>query len=168
MINIIGLVILVAGFFVPYLSVANLSSTYFYWVGGLLSLNKGIIIRDDLKWAKWAQIGILINIATIVVLFLTHLLIGYGSITRFEYWISTLLYWLSNPVTAIGQQLFPYPETHNPDGSVCFQISFSRTVITAFLNVAIFAIISAGSGFLWQKRKWDKKNSEQQHRADRE
>jgi hypothetical protein len=168
MINIIGLIIIVAGFFLPYLIDVRLPSTYFFWIGGLLSLNKGIIIRGEFKWAKWAQAGILINIAAIVVLLGAHFLIGYGSITRFEYLISTILYWLSSPATSIGQQLFPYPEIHYPNGSIGFKISHSRTILTAFLNVAFFAFILAALGLFWQKKKSEEGNSEQCYRSDRE
>jgi hypothetical protein len=141
MINIIGLLIIVSGFFFPYFIKAHVPSTYFYWLGGLLSLNKGLIIGDEFRWAKWAQIGILINIALVIGMLAIDFLIGQGSITRFEYWLYKILYWMSCPADAIGQYIFPYPETHQPNGSVCFKISYSRTVITAFLNVAIFALI---------------------------
>lgn len=166
MINIIGLLILVTGFFLPYLIDARLPSIYFFWLGGLLSLNKGMIIRSESRWPKWAQIGILSNIVLQIAMLVTSLAMGEGSITRFEYWLSMLLYWFSNPATAIGQQIFPYPETRQLDGSVCFQISYSRTVITAFLNVATFASLFAVIGLSLQKRKWEERNSEQQHRPD--
>jgi hypothetical protein len=141
MINIIGLLIIVSGFFLPYFIKAHVPSTYFFWLGGLLSFNKGAIIRGELRWAKWAQIGILVNVALVIGALTTDFLIGQGSITRIEYWLSMALYWLSSPATAIGQYIFPYPEIHQPNGSVCFKISYSRTAITAFFNVAIFAAI---------------------------
>lgn len=166
MINIIGILIVISGFFVPHLISPYISSIYFFWLGGLLILQKGILIRGELKWAKWAQIGILINIAANVLMLVAHFLIGYGSITRFEDWISMVLYCLSSPATAIGQKIYPYPETHLPDGSVCFQISYSRTVITTFLNVAIFALLLVMIGTYWQKRKWEKQNSEHANQPD--
>ncbi len=140
MINIIGLLIIVSGFFLPYFIKVHVPSTYFFWLGGLLSFNKGLIIKDEFPWAKRAQIGILINIA-LVGLFALDFSIVQGSISRFEYWLSMVIYWMSCPSDAIGQYIFPYPEVHQPDGSVCFEISYFRTVLTAFLNVAIYAAI---------------------------
>jgi hypothetical protein len=166
MINIAGLLILLTGFCLPYLIDLRLPSTYLFWLGGLLSLNKGIIIRGESGWAKWAQIGILINLALVIGVLATHFLIGEGSITKFEYWLSMILYWISSPASAIGQQIFPYPETRQLDGSVCFQISYSQTVITAFLNVATFASVLAVIGLLWQKKKREEENSEQPHQPD--
>ncbi len=150
MINIIGLLIIVSGFFLPYFIKAHVPSTYFFWLGGLLSLNKGLIIRGEFRWAKWAQIGILVNIVLVIGMLASDFLIGLGSITRFEYWISMVLYWISTPVDAIGQYIFPYPEIHQPSGAVCFKITYSRAVVTAFLNVALFAaifpLVSGGYG----------------------
>jgi len=159
MINIIGLLILILGFLWPYLIDVRLPSTSLFWLGGLLSLNKGIIIRGQWRWAKWAQIGILINIILVIGVLAAHFLIGERSITTFEYWLSVILYWISSPATAIGQQIFPYPETRQLDGSVCFYISYSRTIITAFLNVATFASVFAVIGFFWQEKKREKGNT---------
>jgi hypothetical protein len=159
MINIIGFLILITGFCFPYLTHMRVPSTYFFWVGSLLSLNKGIIIRSRMKWAQAAQVGILINIAIAVMMALAYFSIGYGSITRLEEWIQTILYWASSPATAVGQKIFPYPETHS-NGRVYFYISHSRTVITAFLNVATFALTAALFSILWQKRKSKKIRSE--------
>jgi lysylphosphatidylglycerol synthetase-like protein (DUF2156 family) len=168
MINIIGLLILIAGFCLPYLIDARLSPTFFFWLGGLLSLNKGIMIRGETRWAKWAQIGVMINIALVIGNLAKSFLIRGVSITTFEYWLSVIAYWTSNPATAIGQQIFPYPETHYPDGLVGFQISYLQSAITAFLDVAIFAIIFAVIGIFWQKRKWKKQNSEHLNQPDAE
>jgi|WetSurMetagenome_2_1015567.scaffolds.fasta_scaffold413553_2 hypothetical protein len=151
MINIIGILIIVSGFFLPY-HVDMLLPSPFFWIGGLLSLNKGILIRGEYKWAKWAQIGILLHIAVNFLSIIINLLIGYGSITEFEYWLTMALYWISGPATLIGKQIFPYPEMHYPDGSVVVEISYHQTLITAFLNVVIFAVIPVLVGTLRRKK----------------
>jgi len=154
MINIIGLLIIIIGFFIPFYNVAYpyVSSIYFFWLGGLLCLNKGILIRRNFRWAKWAQIGILIHIAVSIINLVPTFLIE-GFVSSFEFWLSQTLYWISSPATAIGQYMYPYPETPQLDGSVLIQISHIRSVITSFINVAIFALISSLIGIVWQKRK---------------
>ena len=167
MINIIGFLVLITGFCFPYLIHTRVPFTYFFWVGSLLSLNNGIIIRSRMKWAQAAQVGILINIAIVVMMTLAYFSIGYGSITRLEEWIQTILYWTSSPATAVGQNIFPFPETHS-NGRVYFYVSYSRTVITAFLDVATFALTAALFSILWQKRKSKKIRSEQCNQPDQE
>jgi hypothetical protein len=159
MINIVGLIIFIAGFFAPYLSEGRLSSIILFWLGGFMILNKGLFIRREARWANWARMGILINITVVVVMFVVARLIGYGTTTKFEYWLSMILYWLSAPFTAIGQQIFPFPETRLSDGSVRIQISYFRIVITSFLTVVTYASISVAVGFLWQKMKRNKIDS---------
>ena len=168
MINIIGLLLLVIGSFIPYLSEMRVPFLPFFWLGGLLFLNKGIIIKDKLKWHKWAQIGILIHIAVVTMSLLIFFSIGYGSITRFEYWLERVVNWVSSPVTAVLRQIFPYAETHYPSGAVSFQVSHLRSIIEAFFNVAAFAFGSALIGIFCKNRQEEQGNSEQITRTDPE
>lgn len=152
MINIVGIVILILGFFAPYLSSGRFPSIVLFWIGGLVFLNKGVLIKPEITWSKWARIGIWVNIALFLIMLATFYLTINRSMTTIEYWLSMIPYWLSRPATALGHQLFHSPGTHHLDGSVSFHVGFARTVIADFLNVALFALVSAVIGSLRQKK----------------
>lgn len=158
MINVVGIVLLTLGFLAPYLSDGRLPSIVFFWIGGLVFLNKGIIIKSATTWTKWARIGILTNIALFIVMLGTFFIMNERSTTAFVHWLSMVPYWLSSPATALSQQIFPIPGTHHPDGSVSFHMGFARTVITNFVDVAIFALVSVVIGLMWQKRQQTKES----------
>jgi hypothetical protein len=155
MINIVGMVLLALGFFVPYLSDGRFPSTVLFWIGGLVFLNKGVLIKPDTTWPKWARIGILANIALFVLMLGTFFLANERSTTTFIHWLSMIPYWLAKPATALGQQVYPFSEIRHPDGSVTFHIGFTRTVIADFFDVGIFAMVAVAVGLFWKK---DKKN----------
>jgi hypothetical protein len=151
MINVVGLVILILGFIAPYISNGRLPSVVFFWIGGLMVLNKGVFLKPDSTWTKWARIGILINIAFFVVMLATFFITNERSMTAFGHWLSMIPYWLSKPATALGQQIFPFSEVRHPDGSVTFHMGFTRTVIADFLDVGLFASVAVAIGLFWKK-----------------
>jgi hypothetical protein len=157
MINIVGIVIVVLGFFTPYLSDGRIPSTVLFWIGGLVFLNKGVLIKPETTWTKWARIGIWANIALFLMMLATFYLTIGRSMTSLGHWLSMIPYWISRPATALGQQIFPFPETHHPDGSVSFHMGFARTVIADFLDVALFALVSVVIGLLRLKKATDRK-----------
>jgi hypothetical protein len=152
MINIVGIVITASGFFAPYVSNGRFPSIVLFWIGGLLFLNKGILIKPEAKWTKWARIGIYAHIAFFLITLAIFYLTVDTSMMTIGYWLSMIPYWFSKPATALGQQIFPFPQTHHPDGSVTSQIGFGRTVIANFLDVTLIALVSVAIGMLRQKR----------------
>jgi hypothetical protein len=153
MINIVGLVIVSSGFIAPYLTNGRIPATILFWIGGLMFLSKGVLFKPETIWTKWARIGIWANIALFLIMLATFYLTVGRSMTTLGHWFSMLPYWLARPATAIGQQLFPFPETHHPDGSVSFHMGFTRTVIADFLDVGLFATLAVVIGLLWNKDK---------------
>jgi len=151
MINIVGMLIVASGFFAPYLSDGRIPSTVLFWTGGLVFLNKGILIKPETTWTKWARIGIWANIAFFLMMLATFYLTIGRSMTSLVYWLSMIPYWVSRPATALGQQMFPFPEIRHPDGSVTFHMGFARTVIADFLDVALFTLVTVVIGLLRQK-----------------
>jgi hypothetical protein len=152
MVNIVGIVIAASGFLVPYVSNGHFPSIVLFWIGGLLFFNKGVLIKFETIWAKWARIGIWANVALSLIMSATFYLTINKSMTTMGHWLSMIPYWLSRPATALGQQLFPFTETHHPDGSVSFHMGFARTVIADFFDVALFALVAVAIGSLRQKR----------------
>jgi len=152
MLNIVGIVIVASGFLAPYLSNGRIPSTVLFWMGGLVFLNKGVLIKPETTWTKWARIGIWANVALFLIMLSTFYLTIGRSMTTIGHWLSMIPYWLSRPATALGQQIFPSPETHHPDGSVSVHLGFARAVMEDFLDVALFALVSVLIGLLLQKR----------------
>jgi hypothetical protein len=158
MINIVGIVIAVSGFFAPYLTDGRIPSTALFWIGGLVFLNKGILIKPETTWTKWARIGIWTNIALFLIMRATFYSSVGRSMSPMVGQLSMVPYWLARPATALGQQIFPFPETHYPDGSVSFHMGFARTVTADFLDVGLFAVVSVVVGLLWTKRPQNKES----------
>jgi len=156
MINIVGILITISGFLAPHLTNGNIPAIPFFWIGGLVILNKGILIKSNATWMKWARIGILINIVLFVVMLTTFYLLNERPITAFVQRLSMVPYWLSKPATALGQQLLPFPEMQHLDGSVTFHMGFSRTVIADFLDVAVFATAAVVIGLFLKKTQENK------------
>ncbi len=152
MINIVGLVIAASGFLAPYVSNGRFPATVLFWIGGLLFFNKGILIKSEAIWTKWARIGILTNIALFIIMLATFYMIINRSMTTAAHLLSMLPYWLSRPATALSQQLFPVPVIHHPDGSVSSYMGFARTVVADFFDVVFSVLIGVVIGFFLQKR----------------
>jgi hypothetical protein len=156
MINIVGIVIVASGFFAPYLTDGRIPSTALFWIGGLVFLNKGVLIKPETTWTKWARIGIWTNIALFLIMLATFYLTIGRSMTTIGHWFSMLPYWLARPATALGQQIFPISGTPHPDGSVSFHMGFARAVTADILDVGLFALVSVVIGLLWTKRLQNK------------
>ncbi len=152
MINILGIIIVALVFLAPYVSNGRLPSIALFWIGGLLFLNKGVLIKPETTWTKWARIGICADIAFFLITLATFYLTIGRSMTTLGHWLSMIPYWFSKPATALGQQIFPFPETHHPDGSVTSQMGFGRTVMANFLDVTLIAFASVVIGMLRQNR----------------
>jgi hypothetical protein len=153
MINIVGIGIVALGFFAPYVSNGRLPSTVLFWIGGLLFLKKGIIIKSEANWTKRARFGIWANIALFLIMLATFYLTAGRIMNSLGHWFSMLPYWLARPATALSQQLFPSPATHHPDGSVTIHMDFTRTVITDFLDIVLFAVTAVVIGMFWARRQ---------------
>ena len=153
MINIVGIVIAASGFFVPYMSNGRFPPAVLFWIGGLLFFNKGVLIKPETTWTKWARIGIWANIALFLIMLATFYLTVGREMNTLGYWFSMLPYWLARPATALGQQLFPSPAMHHPDGSVSIHMDFTRTVITDFLDIVLFAVTAVVIGMFWSRRQ---------------
>ncbi len=152
MINIVGIGILIFGFLAPYITDGHLPSIACFWIGGIMFFNKGMLIKPETQWVKWARIGILINVAMTAVMFVIFTLINGVIMSPFWFWLSRIPYWLSAPANAIGQQLVPALETHRSDGSVFIHLGYLRIVVEDFLDVVIFASLFVAIGLLRQRR----------------
>ncbi len=151
MINIIGVVIIASGFLAPYVINGRFPSIILFWIGGLLLLNKGVLIKTATTWTKWARIGIGANIALFLMIPIFYLTVNISMMTL-GYWLTMVPFWFSRPATALSGLLFPVPGIHHPDGSVTFHTGFARAVIADFFDVVLFAVAAVVIGLIRQKR----------------
>lgn len=154
-INFFGLLIIICGFFAPFLSSGKLPSIVFFWVGFLLFLWPNKYFLKSSSWPKWARIGLLLNILGILLLFLFSSLIVNTTLSS-SYLASILLKitsWIFTPISTIAELFFPYKQTKLPDGSVQFTISFLREILNSFFNVLVYIVIGIIIGTLFFKGK---------------
>jgi hypothetical protein len=149
-INIIGILIIILGFFSLSISDGELLPTYFFWPGFLLLLWPNKYTQKFSELVKWARIGIIIHlignslgIFCYYFLFDTLLFQSYFGFVSFIF-LNSLL----NPASSMIDYFFPYPQIELPDGSGEFFISYFRTIITGFFNVFSYLFVGVVIGRL--------------------
>jgi hypothetical protein len=156
-INIVSIMILILGVFAPHITNGRLPALFLFWIGGMMCFSSGLLVKPGAAWAKWTRLGILTNVACFVLMLAIFYITIERPMTRFEQWLTMIPYWLAKPATALGQQLFPYPEIQKADGSLIFHMGFSRTVFADLLDVGLFAAIAMGIGMLPEMRHREKR-----------
>ena len=155
MINFFGFLIIVCGFFVPFLTGGKLPSIVFFWVGFLLLLWPNKYLLKFSPWPKWARIGLLLNIFGILLLLLFSGLMANAELSSsyFAYILLRTISWIFTPISNIFDLFFPYSQAKMPDGSIQFTISFLRGILTSFSNVLVYLGLGIIIGKLYSKRK---------------
>lgn len=154
MVNFIGFLIIICGFFAPFLlSEGKIPSIFFFWIGFLLLLWSNKYFRKAV-WPKWARIGLILNILGMSFLFLlTELVLNTPlSSSHFAFILLTIANWIFNPISNVFEFLYPYKQTIMPDGSIRFSISFLRGTVTSFFNVLVYIGIGIIFGRFISKR----------------
>jgi len=144
--NIIGILIIVLGFFSPFLTKGRVPPALFFWAGFLFLLKKPIrYLPIKATWASWGRIGLLINVvASLFVILCTHIVVSTDlSHSYLAGILLKALYWIVAPIKQLFAILIPYPRFDLANGSVGFQISFSRGVLTDFFDIFIYVILAA-------------------------
>jgi len=144
MINWVGLVVILLGFFAPYIGNGWLPPTYLFWLGFLLLLWPSKYFSKVALWLKWARIGLLLDVAVTLLSYLFLTVVLKIPLLAGNYFINILLRvisWVSAPVNSIVKLFLPPYRIHMPDGSVQFTISFIGVSIISFLDVLIFILI---------------------------
>ncbi len=67
MMNIVGFIIILFGFFAPFVSNGLLDSVWFFWIGFFLFLHPVKYIKVSAKNLKWARKGLLANMIVILI-----------------------------------------------------------------------------------------------------
>lgn len=141
MINIVGFLIIIFAFFVPFISGGKVPSILIFWIGFFFLLLPNKNFPKASEWLKWARMGLLLNVLGTLFLFLFGELVVNTSSLSSSYFAQIILSvssWIFQPVSRLFEVVFPYKQVRMPNGSVLSYISFLRGVITDFFNVLIF------------------------------
>jgi hypothetical protein len=155
MINLIGFLIVVCGFFAPFLSSGTIPASVFFWVGFLLLLWSNKFALEISTYLKWARIGLLLNVSGTFLLFLLSSLAVNTSLfsNYFGFIILKGAHWIINPITSLIAFFFPYDQVTMPDGSIRFSQSFIRAILSEFFDVLTYIVLALLIGKLLSARK---------------
>lgn len=159
--KIIGLLIIIIGFAVPYILrlllptflYGAVASSLFFWVGILFILSP---LPDDHQYnpyLKWARCAIWLNISLTLALVLYFYIMMYFDIRR-GVGVETFLFLdlLANPVETIFNRLVPLPNMQQADGTILITHSVIRTIITTFTNLVLYLSIGILSKIIIDKK----------------
>ena len=163
-VNIIGILIVIFGFFSPYLfPVLDASiylhsyghSVYFLWLGFLLILHPSPRFHKYKPHLNWGRLGILLNM---FLFFSSHFIYSIILFQKSIYeginiTLMLLLKKLANPVRALFDAIIAVPSTTCSNGSVEFSYSFIRASFTDFFNILFFVTLGMCFTILFRQKK---------------
>ena len=102
-------------------------------------------------WANWGRIGLFINVvASLFVILCTHIVVSTDlSHSYLAGKLLTAFYWIAAPIKQLFALLIPHPRFDLANGSVGYQISFTRGVLTEFFDIFsyVFLAVVIGNSF---------------------
>lgn len=155
MINLLGFLIILLGFFAPALSGGNIPSIFIFWIGFLLLLLPNKYLSKFSFWLKWARVGVVLNIIGVFLIFLFVKLITNTSLSA-KYSLGILLSganWIVNPVSMLFKRLQPSPVMKMADGSIQLSINFYTAAVTDFFDILVYIVLGTILGKLILMKK---------------
>lgn len=148
MVNILGLLIIIFGFFAPFLTRVSSLSTIFFWVGFLFLLRPDKLSPLTESGLEGARIALLAHILGRVFFILYGLLLVEPSqpVTYAEYLAIRVLGWVVNPASSLYDFVFPIPLIDLPGGSVGGYVSYTRATVTGFFDIVAYVSVGAMVG----------------------
>ena len=161
-VNIIGILIVIFGFFSPYLfTVLDASiylhsyghSVYFLWLGFLLMLHPSPRFHKYKPYLNWGRLGILLNMFLFFSYFIYSIILFQKSIYEgINITLMLLLKKLANPIRSIFDAIMAVPSTTFSDGSVQYSYSFIRASFTDFFNIIFFITLGICIKYILDKK----------------
>jgi len=148
MVNLLGVVIIICGFLIPYFLTLPAGRTIppiiFFYVGFFLLFKPNKYLKISSSWAKYARIGVFMHIVSFLLLIFISLLVVNTSLSsiKFGYLLSIGMSWISKPMTQISEVLFPTEWIKMPDGSYAGTINFFRYNVTGFLDILFYIVVA--------------------------
>ncbi len=155
--SIIGILIILFGFFAPFISDGKLNSIPFFWIGFLLLVSPARNKSPATDWLGWAKIGLVANILGVIIsiIYSQVILNTFLAKNYISGKIISVLMWLVSPITQALATVLPYPRTDlstNSEIVVQFQISFSRSSVTSLLDIISIILIAIFIGKFVRKK----------------
>ncbi len=143
MITIFGLIVLIAGFVVPFLSGARVPYDFFFWFGFLLLIRPNKYFPPGTSSIKCARIGLLVHVlGTLVILSYYNFVLNPSlSNSSLAYLSIRAVNYIVNPVSSLYHLIFPGEQFGISDVRILFTISLMRSTITGFLNVLLYVYL---------------------------
>lgn len=153
MINIVGIFIVILGFFALSISDGKLSPIFFFWFGFLFLLWPNKYTQRFSEWMKLARIGLIIQWGgSMFVLLFAYFLVNTSPyldyLGSFFSWSFRIFHCLTTPVSTVIEYFFPYPQTKLPDGGVRISFGYFRTTLTDSFDVLTYLFLGIGIGKL--------------------
>lgn len=160
MINIIGIIVIVIGFFASPITAGLIPSIIFFWLGFLFLLSQSNFIPADAKWTRYARGGMLVQVLIyfIGILYFSLFYNPASLHTGCNIFTSNLFSWFFSPVS----EILPAPASKMmSDGTIVVRISFFRIALISFLDVIIYLALGVVVGRLLYilKRKKDSEDN---------
>lgn len=151
MVNIIGILIVILGFSVPFLSSGRLPSVFFFWTGFLFLLRPNKYFRSIAGRIEWARIGLFAHVignflALLCFYLVIHTAFPYNHYAAMSY---SVFEWFVSPVSSLTRYLFPSPRIEMPNGGVLFVISYMWSGVTSFLDVVVYLFVGTTMGAIF-------------------
>ena len=120
MINIIGVILIILGFLIPFFIHEYIFSIWFFWLGFLFVFNPGFYIKQSMKWPRWARICVLCNaLITLIAVVYFNLPIIFNTTKRtYNITVYMIMDWVSSPIESLFRLFIPYPHVTKPDGAI--------------------------------------------------
>jgi len=143
MIHIIGLLVIIAGFFTHYLIKFFAPSIFFFWVGFFLLLRPNRYLSSFGTWLNDARIGLLANLVVNLASLLYGYFFTYFSIRIFLGDLGWFLSRIASPIGTLYNLFFPVAHIKLADGTIMFTVTYLRSALTSFFDVVIYIFVGA-------------------------
>ncbi len=144
MVHIVGLILIIAGFFAHYLVKFYTPSIFFFWVGFFLLLRPSRYLSSLGTWLNDARIGLLANLLVNLVSLLYVYFLAYFSIhSIFLGDLEWFLLQIAKPIGTLYNLFFPPAHIELPGGTILLTVTYLRSALISFFDVAVYIVVGA-------------------------
>jgi len=155
MIQFIGILILLLGFFIQPLSRETVPAQIVFWIGFYLILRFGKVAARYPVISRFALIGLTVHIAAVLILVLIGKFIMYPGTPHHAVWdfIMTQGDWVAYPFTRVFMLSFPYEAIDFPNRSIDLIQVLAGSSVMSFLDTLVYVAGGAGVGIIRKRMK---------------
>jgi len=160
MIHLIGIAILLLGFFIQPLSQETVPAQIVFWFGFYLILRFGKVPARYPVISRSALIGMTVHIAAVLIIVLIGKFIIYPGIPHHAVWDFIMAQgdWVAYPFTRVFMLSFPYNAIDFPNRSIDLIQVLAGSSVMSFLDTLVYVLGGTGVGVI-RKRMMDESAS---------